>query len=46
MGSRVADMAVPLDERGIRLDDLEAVCAIRWGSHCVVGEFGERLVIA
>jgi len=34
MGARVADMAVPLNECGIRLDDLEVVLAVRWGSHC------------
>lgn len=33
----MADMAVPLDQRCIRLDDFEVVLAVCWGSHCDVG---------
>lgn len=39
VGSRVAHVAVPQDECGIRLDDLEAVLALSRLRHCVCSRF-------
>jgi hypothetical protein len=43
VGTGVADVAVPLDERGIRLDDVEFVRAVCWGGHGDVRGFGRWL---
>lgn len=44
VGTGVADVAVPLDERGIRLDDVEFVRAAYWGGHGDVRGFGRWLL--